>query len=185
MPTAPPLKRFSHAHGDVVEKAEAHGGRALSVVAGRAHAAEGGGRVARQHQVGGLHCRAGRAQGSGQRVRAHVGVGVHRVQAFGRRGLEDLAHVERGVGAAELLFGGQRRVVGNHVVEQALDQQVVVDGAQALGAFRVVRAHVVAGAVGVGDVGGQHVFVVSSGGDERPGDFAPVPIDLHQSRPEC
>ena len=44
-----------------------------------------------------------------------------------------------------------------HVVEQALDQQHVVDGAQPLGAFRVVGAHFMAAAVGVGDVGRQQI----------------------------
>jgi hypothetical protein len=55
----------------------------------------------------------------------------------------------------QLFRGGQRRVVRVHVVQQTLGQQHVVDGAQSLRTFRVVGTHLVAGAVGMGDVGGQ------------------------------
>ena len=150
------IQGVSHPDGHVVEEAKTHGGVALGMVARRAHAAKRGGGLARQHQVGGFHRRTGRAQGRCDGVGVHVGVGVDRMEAFLRRSVHQLVDVIRRMGAAELLHGGQRRVVGNHVVEQALDQQVVVDGAQALGAFGVVVAHVVQGTVGVRDVGGQH-----------------------------
>ena len=44
-----------------------------------------------------------------------------------------------------------RRIVGMHVVEQALDQQHVVDGAQALGAFGRGHPFRGEGAIGMGD----------------------------------
>ncbi len=53
--------------------------------------------------------------------------------------------------AAELFLGGQRRLEGVHVVEQALDQQMVVDGPQALRAFGVMGSHFVTCAIRVGD----------------------------------
>jgi len=49
-----------------------------------------------------------------------------------------------------------RRVNRVHVVQQSLDQQQVIDRAESLGALRVLGPHLVAGAIGVGNVGGQH-----------------------------
>src|SRR3990167_4625881 len=63
---------------------------------------------------------------------------------------------QKPMAAAQLLLSGQRRVVGVHVVQQPLDQQHVVDGAQALRAFGVVGPHLMAGAVRVRDKGRQH-----------------------------
>ncbi len=53
--------------------------------------------------------------------------------------------------AAKLFFGGQRCLESMHVVEQSLDQQMVVDGPQALRAFRVMGSHFVTCAVRVRD----------------------------------
>ena len=149
------LHRVLGGHGHVVEKAKPHGSVALRMVAGRAHAAKGAGRFARQHQVGGHHRGAGRAQGCRDRERVHVGVGIDLVVALGRRGGHEFADIARGMRMGQLFQRGQRRIVGMHVVEQALDQQHVVDGAQAFRAFGMVGAHFVAGAIGVGDVGRQ------------------------------
>ena len=76
-------------HG-VAEVAEAHRGRGLGVVAGRADGAEGVADLARQHHVDRLDDGAGAAAGGGQRAGREEGVAVDRreaaVRARGPRG---------------------------------------------------------------------------------------------------
>ena len=148
------LQRMHNTHRHVVEKAEAHGAVALGMVAGRAHAAKGGGHATGNHQIRGLHQGACGAQGSHGGVGVHAGVGVNPEVAFIGGGVQDAVHIVRPMGAGQLGLGRQRGVVAAHVVQQALGQQHVVDGAQAFRAFGVVGTHFVAAAVGVRDVGG-------------------------------
>ena len=145
----------AYADGDVVEKAESHGGCPLRMMTGRAQAAKRRGCFARQHQVRGQHGSAGRAQRGLHGEWVHIGVRVYLVVTLDRRGGHEFADVKRGMRAGKLLRRGQRRVIGLHVVEQALDQQHVIDGAQPVGAFRMVGTHFVTCAIGVGDVSGQ------------------------------
>jgi hypothetical protein len=126
----------------------------FGMVAGWAHAAERRGHLTGNDQVGRFHRGPGGPQGRLQGPGVHVGVGIDVKVALGGRVRKEFAHIERGMGAAELLLGGQWRIVGVHVVQQALDQQVVVDRAQALGAFGVVGSHFVSGAISVGNKSG-------------------------------
>jgi hypothetical protein len=58
-----------------------------------------------------------------------------------------------------LLESRQRRVVINEIGIDALGDQVIVDGSEALRAFRVMRPHIVQLAVAMGDEGsGRHLF---------------------------
>ena len=63
------------------------------------------------------------------------------------------------VRAAKLLQCGQRGVVHLQCNVQARGAQVVVDGGQALWAFRVPRPHVVQLAIAMAVEGGDHGFV--------------------------
>jgi hypothetical protein len=132
----------------------------LGMVARRAHAAERRGHFAGEDQVGRFHRGPCCAQGGLQRPGVHVGVGIDVKVALGGRVRKEFTHIQRGMRATQLLLGGQWRIVGVHVVQQALDQQVVVDRSKALGAFRVVGSHFVAGAIGVGNESGQQTSLL-------------------------
>ena len=147
---------MAYAHGHVVEKTKAHAGGALGMVAGRAHVAKGGAHLALQHQVGGQHGGAGRAQGRLHGVGVHHRVGVEPGITFCGDAVQQLTHIAGRMRTAQLLLAGQGSVVGHHEVAVAPRQQHVANGVQALGAFRVVGAHFVFQTVGMGDVGGQH-----------------------------
>ena len=124
------------------------------MVAGWAHGAKSGRYAVGNHQIGGLHQRTSGPQGSDGGVRVHAGVWVDPEVAFFGSGIQDALHVFGRVGACELCVGGQGRVIAAHVVQQALGQQHVIDGAQALGTFGMIFPHFVACAVEVRDVSG-------------------------------
>lgn len=82
-------------------------------------------------------------------------VGVNLLMPFVRCGGSELAHVGERVCPPQLIVGGERSVVRDYVVEQTAHQKPVVDGRKPFRTFRMAGAHLMACAVGVGDVSGQ------------------------------
>jgi len=82
-------------------------------------------------------------------VHRRVGVEVYDPE-FGRGALQPLEMCRR-MHPLELLEGGQWRVVIREVGIQALRDQVIADGTQALGCLGMVRTHVVQMAIAMGD----------------------------------
>jgi hypothetical protein len=125
------------------------------MVAWWAHAAKRRGHFTVDDQVSGMDGRPGCTQCGGHRERVHVGVGVEGKVALGWRCRQNFLYIQHVVCPAQLLFRGQRRVVRQHVVKQPFDQQVILNGSQALRALGVVGTHFVTGAVWVCDVGAE------------------------------
>jgi MoxR-like ATPase len=154
------IERVARCHGDVVEKAEAHGLAASGVVARRAHRTERVLHLAVDHRVGGCHRGACCAQHGLQRAWASAGVGVQgaRLSRFGHalQQVVQVRHITRAVGQGHVAQVDLRRCTPLQRHVQAAGDQVVVDGVQPLGTFGVTEAHVVAAAIGVAVKRGGH-----------------------------
>ncbi len=155
------VERVARGDGHVVVEAEAHRGLARGVVAGRADRAESVLGAAVQHEVGGRDRGAGGAQRGLAGEAAGGGVGVDRdeLAALGHlgEGLVEFAEVVARVRVGQVLLPREGRVVVAHQhVGQAGGEEVVLDGGQAGGTFRMAGAHVVPAAVGVAEERGRH-----------------------------
>ena len=154
------VQRVARRHGHVVEEAKTHGGVARRVVAGGTNGAEGVRGAAVDHCVGGSQRGPGALQRRIGGGRAQAGVRIHRTGLAALAALlhqlAHLAHVGGGVGTGQGFVGrGRRLAMVQHQV-QAGGAQQVVDGVQALGAFRVSGAHVMGAALWRGVEGGAH-----------------------------
>ena len=107
------------ADGDIAEETEAHRAAALGVVAGRPHRAERALDVLPKDEVHRVDECARGAQGRGQRVRAHDGVGVEAAQRRGRRGTQQTIDVRCVVDSDELLARDLRGLDGAPCIRDA------------------------------------------------------------------
>ena len=148
-------QRMRGGDGHVVVKTETHRLGRFSVVARRADAAKGVGGQAFAYHVHCLDRAARRAARGAQGVRHHGGIRIHAIGAAGRRAGFQRFQVVRRMHAGELLVGDFRRLDFVQFVVQLRGHQLVTDGNQPLGAFRVAFAHIVQQAILVGDEGGQ------------------------------
>ena len=89
-------------------------------------------------------------------MRIHRGIGVELHIAFGRRILEDQIHIPRPVHSFEIVGIRERRFEAAQFIQHSGRAHVLIDGIQAGGRFRMSRAHLVAQAIGVGDIGRGH-----------------------------
>jgi hypothetical protein len=154
------VQRVPDPHRHVVEDAEAHGLVARRMVARRAHGAEGAAELAANDHLGAGDRGARGALRGGERVRIHRGIGIDVQVALARRGREDLGHVSRGVRLRELLARGERRLARGKVGHEARGDEVVRDRVESLRALGMSLAHLVAAAIGVGDQGAGHAWIL-------------------------
>src|SRR5947199_315353 len=82
---------------------------------------------------------AGSAQRRMQRVRVHRRVRVEVDRAAARGGLADRLHIFTRMHALELLVGRERRFMALEVRREAGGDQLVFDGGEPLGPFRMMR----------------------------------------------
>ena len=154
------LQRMPRGNRHVVVEAEAHGRVAGGVVAGRADGAEGVLDAAVDHRIGGRHRRTGGTQHGLARGGVDAGVGVDGLRQAAVGGavehLVQFTQIALAVGSLQVAARSQRRVHAGQRDVQAGGQQVILDRIEALRAFGVAGAHVVATAIGVGKVGSAH-----------------------------
>ncbi len=136
-------ERVRHADGDVVEETEPHRAIALGMVSGRPHSAERRRALSPHDQVGREHDGSRRMQRSRQRFRAHRRVGIDVVQPRGRAFLFDRREVPLSMDPRKLLMRRRRGVVVLKVGIEPRADEAVADGQQPVGAFGVIRSHVV------------------------------------------
>ena len=147
--------RVAGRDGGVVEEAEAHRLRALGMVAGRPHGAEGVGGLPGHHPVDRRHGGADAAQHRLVGARRHHGVGVDLHEALARSGVRDGAHVRLGMG--EQQAGGVRlRRLHPPQRRKTLLRDRLLDRADAVGPFRMAGGRLVLENGGVMQVQGCH-----------------------------
>ncbi len=120
------------------------------------HRAERVARPPGHHLVHRKHTRAGRAARSCETVRIHRGIRVQLHIAFGGRILEYQIHIRRSVHPLQVIGMGQRRLQSAQFIQQPGLAHVLVDRTQASRVFGMTRAHLMAQAVGMCDVGRRH-----------------------------
>ncbi len=108
------------------------------------------------HFVHRKHARAGRAARSGETVRIHRRIRVELHIAFGGRILEYQVHIRRAVHPLQVIGMGQRRLQAAQFIEQPGLAHMLIDRTQAIRVFGMARAHLMAQAVGMCDVGRRH-----------------------------
>ncbi len=154
------VERVARRHGDVVEEAEAHRLVARRVMAGRANGAKGVRDGAVDDRVGRRDGGAGSAHDRGPGAGRGDGVGIDRAAlAGGADPLEQVAQLADEaalVGEREVAHGDRRRLALLERRDQPGGDEVVLDGVEALRAFRVAGAHVVAAAIGMAVIRGRH-----------------------------
>ena len=140
---------------DVVEQAEAHGGIGLGMVPGRPHRAERIVRRPAEHRIDRRDHGAGRAQRRLAGAARHAGVGVEGNDAGFRdrrqHGLDEAPVVDEG----ECVDRRRRRFLP-HQWREFRCLQRRQDGAQPVGAFGMVRPHLVRQAGRMGEQPGGH-----------------------------
>ena len=155
------IERVTHADHYVIEEAKTIGRSALRMMARRAHIAEGYRRFAADDQIGRQHCCSGGAQCRLICVRIHAGIRIDPVKPAFRHMRRQLVNIERRMCLRQLMLGRQRRLIRHHVIEQALDQQMVADCTYAFRAFGILIAHVMFDAIWVGNISRQQACLLS------------------------
>ena len=161
------LQRTGRGDRHIVEEAESHGPRTHGVMPGRPYAAKRALDAAAGHEIGRKHRGSRRAQrGSpGMRTHGRIGIQVHRAM-LRRRGAHFFDVVER-MHASDVFDVRERRFVPLEHRCQARGDEMVLDGGEPLGAFRMMPAHLVFQAIAMGNEGCGH-----GPGPENNGTFA-------------
>ena len=142
------------AHGDVVDEAEAHRLAAHRVVAWRTHAAERVACGARHDGVGGRDRGARRAPHRVDSAGTHHRVRVERFVAFERRRPSQVVDVRLRVDAQQVLVLDERHVAVRDQFGEAARDHAIVDGTQPGRRLGMPGTHLVGGAVGMREPGG-------------------------------
>ena len=154
------MHRVARRDRDVVEDAKAHRSRAAGMVPGRTHVAVRARHFAFHHQVGRKHRGARSAQRSRQGVRIHRRIRIEMNRSALRRGVADRAHILDRMHARKLFVARERRFVPDEKLLDARSDELVLDCAEALRAFRVAAPHVVLEAIRVRDESGRHGLAI-------------------------
>ena len=169
--------------GHVIEEAEAHRGRDLGVMSGRAGRDESVANLAAHHLVDREDRAACGAKRGLERAGRHGGVLVDGGQALlRRRGADRLDVVLRMDARDRRKVGARRGIARQHLKRLALER--AFDRAQAVGPLGMALAHVVREAGGVRDEEGGRVFAVLRGdwlvsSKCAPHFSRPAPVKVH------